>query len=136
MLVNDMEKYIIDFFKGMDLYNEEYFDKIDVIVVDKKYEDIKEFVGFYPDSFKMIVPKIKTIYDVLIWVHEYSHALFPEDDDEIFPNLMEAYFINKYISSNRIKNRIMKKTQNEIKECDDIEYNVAKRIKLSAISQF
>ena len=128
-----MDKYVIDFFKRMGFYDEKYFNSLKLTVINKEYDEIKEFVGFYPGSFKLVLPSIKSVRDMLIWVHEYSHALFPDDDDEIFPNLMEATFINNYVYNKKIINELKKITQKEINNSDSIEHTLAKRIKLSAI---
>ena len=65
-----MDEYVISFFQKIGLYDKEYFKYIkkNTTVVDKNYEDIIEFVGFYPDTFKLILPKIKTYQDILIWI--------------------------------------------------------------------
>lgn len=133
------EKYVISFFKYMEFYNEEYFNmlKKNSKVIDRPYEEIKEFVGCYPtiDGCKLILPKIKTIFDVLIWVHEYSHALFPDDELEFFPNIMEGYFINYFIKDNELKQRIIEKTKNEIIMTESIPHIVGKKVKLSVIDK-
>lgn len=132
-----MDEYVISFFQKIGLYDKEYFKYIkkNTTVVDKNYEDIIEFVGFYPDTFKLILPKIKTYQDILIWIHEYSHALFPDDKDEIFPNLMEAYFINMYINDTYEIDKLIDKTKNEINNSKDIEHTIAKKIKLNTITR-
>ncbi len=130
-----MDEYVLKFFKESGFYNKEYFNKLskNTIIIDKNYEDIVDFVGFYPDNFKIVLPKIKTISDVLIWIHEYSHALFPEDSSEIFPNLMEAKFINMYIDDKEIINELINKFQSIIDNSSCMEHVIANKIKINAI---
>ena len=84
---------IISFFESVGLYDKNYFDYLyqNSLIVDKPYSDIKDLVGCFitKDGCKLILPKIQSIYDELIYVHEITHALFLEDDSEIFPNIME-----------------------------------------------
>ena len=130
-----MYEYIINFFKKMGFYQKDYFKSIEknVTIINKDYKDIKEFVGFYPDCFKLVLPKIKTYHDILVWIHEYSHALFPDDSSEIFPNIMEAYFINMYISDKKIIDSLLEQTQMEINTSTDNNHRLAKKIKLNTI---
>ena len=131
-----MEANVIEFFKEMEFYNKEYFELIknNTTIVDEPYEDIVDLVGFYPNIFKLVLPKIKSYRDLLIWIHEYTHALFPDDGDEIFPNLMEAYFINMYVNDKEIVNKLIDKTKNEIDNSTDLEHTIAKKLKLNAIT--
>ena len=132
-----MDKYVIRFFNKMGFYNKEYFKLIEnnTTIVDEEYENISDLVGFYPNIFKLILPKIKSYRDILIWIHEYTHALFPDDNDEIFPNLMEAYFINMYIDDKKIVNKLIDKTKTEIDNSSDFEHTIAKKIKLDTITK-
>lgn len=138
-------KIVIDFFKEMELYNEEFFNEINknTTIYDKPYEEIKDFIGCYPIynnkdklvNFKLILPKINSIYDILIYIHEYTHALFIDDDSQIFPNIMEGIFINKYILDNKLHNDIIWHTLNEIKNSNSDDHIIGKRIKLFYISK-
>ena len=130
-----MNEYVIKFFKDMGFYNEDYFNKIknNTTVVDKDYNEIIDFVGFYPDGFKLVLPKIKTMSDVLIWIHEYSHALFPEDSNEIFSNIMEAYFINMYIEDIEEVKKLKEQFNSSIKKSKSINHVIAQKIKLNII---
>jgi len=133
---------VIDFFKEQGLYNEEYFKRIqeNTKIYNKPYDEIKDFVGCYPIynenneivNFKLILPKINDIYDVLIYIHEYTHALFIEKNDETLPNLMEALYINKYCSK-KIKREIVKKTKREIIKSKSLDHKIAKKIKIKNI---
>lgn len=128
--MNDIEI----FFKKMGFYNKDYFNKIKsrTLVIDNDYENIKEFVGFYPDNFKLVLPKIKNTRDILIWIHEYSHALFPEDSSELFPNIMELIYINNYVNEEEkveLKDYII----NELDNSDSIDHTISKKIKLKNI---
>lgn len=119
----------------MNLYDSEYFGKIEknTTIIDENYSKIIDFIGFYPKNFKLVLPKIKSIYDVLIWIHEYSHALFPEDSSEIFPNLMEAYYINMYIDDEEVISKLIEKTNLEIENSNNLEHTIAKKVKLRVI---
>lgn len=130
-----MEEYIVKFFKDIGFYNKEYFEKIskNTTVVNKDYKEIIDFVGFYPEKFKLVLPKIKSVSDILIWIHEYSHALFPEDTDELFPNLMEAYYINNYIKDQSIKNSIKSEIELSINKSKCINHTIAQKNKLKMI---
>ena len=137
-------KAVIDFFKKQNLYNEQYFKKIEANtkIYDRSYEEIKELVGCFPIydnenniiDVKLILPKIKNIYDVLIYVHEYTHALFIEDENEIFPNIMEAIFINKYCDE-QTKAEIIEKTKTEILKETDENHIVGKKVKIMSIKK-
>ena len=126
---------VISFFKEMGFYNEEYFKLINkkTLVINKDYEEIKEFVGFYPENFKLILPKIKSNRDILIWIHEYSHALFPNDNDELFPNIMESIYINNYVSKKE-KEELKNKVLDEISHSNSNKHTLAKKMKLKNIS--
>ena len=128
--MNDIEL----FFKKMGFYNKDYFNKIKsrTLVIDNDYENIKEFVGFYPDNFKLVLPKIKNTRDILIWIHEYSHALFPEDTSELFPNIMESIYINNYVNEEEkveLKDYII----NELANSNSMSHTISKKIKLKSI---
>ena len=128
---------VITFFKEMGFYDYNYFNYIkqNTIVVDKPYEEIEGFVAFYPDVFKLILPSIKTYRDILIWIHEYSHALFPDDNDEIFPNIMEAFYVINYIDDKDLVDELVDYTIGEISRTKDPNHISAKRMKLNAITR-
>lgn len=118
----------------MGFYNKDYFNKIKsrTLVIDNDYENIKDFVGFYPDNFKLVLPKIKNTRDILIWIHEYSHALFPEDSSELFPNIMELIYINNYVNEEEkveLKDYII----NELANSNSMSHTISKKIKLKSI---
>lgn len=125
---------VINFFKSMSLYNKDYFDylKANTKVIDMPYSSIKDFVGCFVigNECKLILPKINSIYDELIYVHEYTHALFLDDEKEIFPNLMEALYINKYVKDGNLKNEIIKSIYKEIKDSSDENHIIGKKFKL------
>lgn len=117
--------YIVDFFKTMNLYNKEYFEMIKekTTVLKGNYEDIKDFVGFYPkydngklNDFKLYLPELVGLDNILIYIHIYGYALFPEDESEIFPNILEASFMNTYLM-------IPKKTQEQINRIEEKSNN-------------
>ena len=122
---------IIDFYKNMGLYNDKLFERIkDNTTIIDEYDPL--FCGVYikeDGNFKIVLPKITSVFDELVWVHEYAHALFL-DDDEVFPNIMESNFINMFIED---KEEIIKKTKEEIEKSDSLDHSFAKKIKLLTI---
>ena len=119
---------VIEFYKKMGLYNKELFDKFkqNTLLIDN-YD--REFCGVFikdDGSFKIVLPKISSVFDELVWVHEYAHAMYL-DIDEVFPNIMESYFINMFVED---KEEIINRTKEEIKCSDSEEHTLAKRIKL------
>lgn len=133
-----MYDYVVDFFKYMGFYNEEYFETIrkNTKVLNMPYGEIKDLIGCFitDDSFKLLLPRLNSIYDVLIYVHEYTHAIFL-DSDEIFPNIMEAYFINYFVLDESIKLEMINRTKKEIKESKCSNHTIAKKIKLLTITK-
>lgn len=126
---------IIEFFKNMDLYDETYFNylKENTKVINMPYRDIIDFVGcFKIDDYhcRLILPKINSFRDELIYVHEYSHALFLDDELEIFPNIMEAYYINYYLDDINSKKDIIKELKKELNISVSNNHIVGKKIKL------
>ena len=82
------ENRVIEFYKKMGLYTEKLFKMIkdNTILIDY-YDSI--FCGVFikeDGSFRLVLPKISSVFDELVWVHEYAHAIFL-DEDEIFPNI-------------------------------------------------
>ena len=133
-----MYEELINFFKTIELYNEDYFNKIKVNTktIDLPYEEIKDFVGCYKkdnEEFKLILPKLTDYYSMLIYIHEYTHCLFLDDEEEIFPNLMEAIFINKYIKDRKT---IIEKTKEEILKSTSEKHLIGKKVKLKAIEKY
>lgn len=133
---------IIQFFKSMNLYDQKYFEQIQnkTTIYNKSYEEIRDFVGCYLIyqnneiiDFKLILPNIKSIEDELIYVHEYSHALFLEDKSEIFPNIMEAYFINLYVTDLELKKKILDNIKIQLKKEEDINHKIGVKVKLCNI---
>ena len=125
------ENRVIEFYKSIGLYNEKLFERINdkTILIDFY---ISGFCGVYikeNGDFIIVLPRINSVFDELVWVHEYAHAIFL-DDDEIFPNIMESYFINMYVED---KEELIKKTKEEIENSNSEEHTLAKKIKLSII---
>lgn len=125
------ENRVIEFYKKMGLYTEKLFKMIkdNTILIDY-YDSI--FCGVFikeDGSFRLVLPKISSVFDELVWVHEYAHAIFL-DEDEIFPNIMESYFINMYIED---KEPIIKRIQEEIDNSVSENHTLSKKIKLLLI---
>lgn len=130
---------IIEFFKELGLYDEEYFELIKnkTSIISGDPEKIKEFIGFYPKyennqicDFKLYLPELKGLDNILIYIHEYTHALFPEDDNEIFPCLMEAMFLKEYLKHEKFINREILKIQDKLKEKLNKKYSTAYKYKI------
>ena len=132
-----MYEEVIIFFKYMQLYNEEYFNKIkeNTKVINKPYEEIKDFVGCFKinNDFRLILPKLESIDDILIYIHEYTHALFLDDETEIFPNLMEAIYINNFIDDKTIKKDLLNKTKDELNNSTSKNHIIGKKVKIYSI---
>lgn len=126
---------IINFFKKMNLYDEKIFANIkrNTKVIDKPYEEIMDFVGCFKkdDTFKLVLPTIKNIKDELIYIHEYTHILL-NDESEIYPNIMEAIYINNYLLKE--KEEMIKTTYAEIENSDSIDHIIGKKVKLLFIN--
>ncbi len=140
----DIDKYqmIINFFKSMNLYDEEYFKYINsqTKIYNIPYFEIKDFVGCYPIikmdkivGFNIILPKLNTIFDVLIYIHEYSHALDIEDEYEIFPNLMEAIFLVDYLKDDELIRQQIKSIRIELDNNKSEKHKIGKNIKLNKL---
>ena len=131
-------KKIIKFFKKNDLYNKDYFDKLieNTIFVNAEYDEMYDLIGCYVEDenkFTIVVPKIKTALDRLICIHEYTHMLFIDDDLEIFPNLMEAMYVNDFIEDKNIKKKILEDTKEQLSKTTEINHKVGKKIKINSI---
>ncbi len=108
---------IITFFKEMGFYNEEYFRKIqnNTKIYNKPYEEIQDFIGCFPFynekkeiiGFRLILSPLCSIYNERIYIHEYTHALFLEDEGELFPSIMEVLYINRYVKNKKDKKTLL-----------------------------
>lgn len=129
---------VIDFFKEMHLYNETLFQmlKDNTKVIDKPYDEIKDFVGCFlvNDNIKLVLPKIRSDIDILIYIHEYTHALFIEDRDEIFPNIMEAIYVNKYFREDQ-KGEFINRTRSIICTSESEKHIIGNEVKLNILIQ-
>lgn len=134
---------VIIFFKYMSLYDEELFSNIykKSKIYNLDYSEIIDIVGCYPIykgkeiiDYKLILPSIKSIDDILIYIHEYTHAIFM-DEDELFPNIMEALFINYYISDEKMIKNIISNTKLQIKNSICEQHIEGNKIKLMIIKK-
>ena len=130
---------LIDFFKSIGLYDKEYFDEIKTktTILEGEYDDIKDFIGFYPryennnlTDYKMYLPPLVGLDNILIYVNEYTHALFPEDEEEIFPNIVESIFLKDYLLHKKYIEQNIEKTNKEIKHSDSDKHIIGKKIKV------
>lgn len=128
---------IVNFFKDIGLYNEDYFNMLisNTKIINKPYNEIMDFVGCFKseNSCKVILPKIKNFNDELIYVHEYTHALFLDDENEIFPNIMEALYINYYVDDINLKKELILKIKSEIKKSNSKGHVIGKKVKIMSI---
>ena len=126
-----MRRYMIKFFESVNLYDEDTFNEIikNTIFVKKRYEEIRDIVGVYfckPNgSLKIILPEINTYQDVLIHIHEYTHAI-TKSEDELLPNMLEALFAMNYFNNSDILNDIASYTE---------EHTFAKKLKLQFLKK-
>lgn len=122
-----MEEKLIEFYKKMGLYNEELFNKIkeNTVVISS---GLSEFYGIFENN-EIVLPKVNSIKDELIWVHEYAHIINLEGG-ELFANIMESEYINMYIED---KTPIIEETIKEIERSKSEEHTLAKKVKLSRI---
>ena len=129
---------VINFFKEKHLYDEDLFKVLinNAKIIDKPYEEIRDFVGCFivNGEIKLVLPKIRNEFDILIYMHEYTHALFIDDENEIFPNIMEAIYINKYFD-NEQKEKVTTRTLNIINNSDSEEHIIGNKVKLNAITK-
>jgi hypothetical protein len=135
---------IIDFFQSIGLYNKEYFETIKkkTVVLNDDYEKIKDFIGFYPKydngnliDYKLYLPPLNGLDNILIYIYEYTHALFPEDEEEIFPNIVESMFLKDYLVHPKYIKLNIEKTTEEIKHSDSEKHIIGKKIKLICLKE-
>lgn len=133
---------IIDFYKSIDLYNEEYFNLIKekTIILEGKYDEIKDFIGFYPKyendkliDFRLYLPELIGLNNILIYIHEYCHAIFPEDNSEIFPNIIEATFIKEYLNIPKKTKEIIRKTKKQIEDNTSFQHKIGQIVKIKCL---
>ena len=136
---------LIDFYKTLDLYDKDYFEKIQkkTFILDDDYNVIKDFIGFYPKyddnnnlvDFKLYLPHLDGLENILIYVHEYAHALFPDDEDEIFPNIVEAIFLKDYLLHDKYIEWNIEKTKKELENTDSENHIIGKKVKLKYLKE-
>ena len=76
---------------------------------------------------------MKTDFEVLIGIHEYTHMLFLDDNSEIFPNLMEAIYINNFIDDISIKKQMFNMTKEQLDRAVDQNHIIGKKVKINSI---
>ena len=135
---------LIDFFKSIGLYNEKYFNEIKdkTTILKGEYEKIKDFVGFYPRyegnsliDYKLYLPELNSLDNILIYINIYAHALFPDDDEEIFPNIVESIFLKDYLVHKKYIEQNIEKTKEEVKHSDSDKHIIGKKIKLLCLEE-
>lgn len=118
-LIKEVNKYIPDnykkivnefylrlefnnFMKQNKMYNKDFIDylndKIKIIDIDDK-----SWFGCFPiidnkdklTSIRLLLPKLNSIDNLLVWIHEYTHAY------ELYKKLGNIYIENKYISEKK-----------------------------------
>ena len=134
---------LIDFFRSIGLYDKEYFDEIKskTTILEGEYDDIKDFIGFYTKSnnsltdYKLYLPPLVGLDNILIYVNIYTHALFPEDEEEIFPNIVESIFLKDYLVHKKYIEQNIKQTKEEIKHSDSEKHIIGKKIKILCLEE-
>lgn len=134
---------LIDFFRSIGLYDKEYFDEIEskTTILEGEYDDIKDFIGFYTKSndgltdYKLYLPPLVGLDNILIYVNIYTHALFPEDEEEIFPNIVESIFLKDYLVHKKYIEQNIKQTKEEIKHSDSEKHIIGKKIKILCLEE-
>ena len=129
---------VIKFFKSLNIYNEDTFNYIqeNTKIIDGPKDEVINYIGIYnkDDNLKLVLPKINDVYDILIYIHEYSHILF-NTEDEIIPNIMESVYVNNFIEDEKLKQQIINNTEREIDHQADENHRVSKKIKLLIIKK-
>jgi len=122
---------MVDFFKSIDLYNEEIFNYLNnhtEIVPNDKIDIIKE-----NEEIKLLLPEMIGIDNILIYIYMYTKALFTEDDEDIYPNLVQAMFLKEYLKIDKITEKCKKETEEEIK--NQKTYKIGKIVKLNYLNK-
>lgn len=129
---------VINFFKEMHLYDEDLFQVLinNTKILDRPYEEIKDFIGCFVvnGNIRLVLPKIHNEMDILIYIHEYTHALFIEDRDEIFPNIMEAIYVQKYFTEEQ-KGEFINRTRSMIATSESENHIIGNEVKLNILIQ-
>lgn len=122
---------MVDFFKSIDLYNEEIFNYLNnhtEIVSNDKIDIIQE-----NGEIKLLLPEMIGIDNILIYIYMYTKALFIDDDEDIYPNLVQAIFLKEYLKIDKITERYKIKTEEEIK--NQKTYKIGKIVKLNYLNK-
>lgn len=92
LLKNSLENEIEDFFIEQGLYDEKFFDFIKTRVKQLPYDAGLEWFGCFPilkdgilNDIRLLVPEIKNEQNILVNIHEYTHAI------ELFNELGKEY---------------------------------------------
>lgn len=122
---------MVDFFKSIDLYHEEIFNYLnnhtEIVPIDKI--DIIQENG----EIKLLLPEMIGIDNILIYIYMYTKALFIDDDEDIYPNLVQAIFLKEYLKIDKITERYKIKTEEEIK--NQKTYKIGKIVKLNYLNK-
>ena len=122
---------MVDFFKSINLYNEEIFNYLNnhtEIVPNDKIDIVKE-----KGEIKLLLPEMIGIDNILIYIYMYTKALFTEDEEDIYPNLVQAMFLKEYLKIDKITENYKKETEEEIK--NQKTYKIGKIVKLNYLNK-
>lgn len=122
---------MVDFFKTIGLYNEEIFNYLNnhtEIVPNDEVAIIQE-----NGNIKLLLPEMIGIDNILIYIYMYTKALFMDDEEDIYPNLVQAMFLKEYLKINKITERCKHELEEEIK--NQKTYKIGKIVKLNYLNK-
>lgn len=122
---------MVDFFKSIDLYNEEIFNYLNnhtEIVPNDKIAIIKK-----DGDIKLLLPEMIGIDNILVYIYMYTKALFTDDEEDVYPNLVQAMFLKEYLKIDKITEKYKKETEEEIKNSKT--YKIGKIVKLNYLNK-
>ena len=122
---------VVDFFQTIGLYNKEIFNYLNnhTEIVPKDKIDIFQENG----EIKLLLPEIKGIDNILVYIYMYTKALFIDDEEDIYPNLVQAMFLKEYLKIDKITERCKRETEEEIK--NQKTYKIGKIVKLNYLNK-
>jgi len=122
---------VVDFFQTIGLYNKEIFNYLNnhTEIVPKDKIDIIQENG----EIKLLLPEIKGIDNILVYIYMYTKALFMDDEEDIYPNLAQAIFLKEYLKIDKITEKYKKETEEEIK--NQKTYKIGKIVKLNYLNK-
>lgn len=128
---------IIDFFKSIGFYNEKYFELMKQNTIILKNDELENKAGFFPIynndeliDFNLYLPELVGLDNILIYIHEYGHALFPDDKSDIFPNILEVLFMKNYLNIPKKTDEIINRNIIDMEKSKSKIYKKEQNIKI------